>query len=243
MGKSTARWAGWMALSLLLAGATWAQKLPWHPKEAEALAGASRVLLAPPTVHVEKWTATTGREAEGTADYVRRTICGTLDQTLEQRQFVVDDYLLCLGESEASVEKQNAINAAALHFRQLASEWATSRHGEEKLEAFHLGDELAAVKKLDVDALILVSANGILTSKGERAMSAAGVISGGGGPGQSLVLHIGVIRPQTGELVFFTENTAGGDFLKHPERLESALEKAMAEVFGRASSSQKDSRQ
>jgi hypothetical protein len=229
-----------LALFLLWTGLVLAQKLPWHPKQGEALAGVTRVMLVTPMVRVEKWAARSGWEAEGTADHVRRTICGTMDQILEERQVTVDDYLLCLGESEASLEKRQALSAAALHFRDLVNDWSGPHHTEQKLESFHLGDELEVTKKLEVDALILVTANGILTTKGERAMSAASM---GGGPGQGLVLHIGVIRPQTGELVFFTENTIGGDFLKHPERMENSIEKAMTEVFGRSSPSQKDSKQ
>jgi len=229
-----------LLLCLVAAPGANAQKLPWHPKQGEALAGISRVVLVPPTVHVEKWTATTGREAQGTADSVRRTICGMLDQVMEERQVAVDDYMLCLGESEASVERREALAAAALHFREMANNWAGARRSEQKLEAFHLGDELTEIKKIPVDALILVSANGIVTTKGERAMAAASL---GGGPGQSLVLHIGIIRPQTGELAFFTENVVGGDFLRHPERLDNAIEKAMGAVFGRAGAGSKESKQ
>lgn len=229
------------AFSLLQTAAAPAQKLPWHPRQGEALAGVRRVILVSPTVHVEKWTATSGWEAQGTADHLRRTICGNLDQVLEERQVVVDDYMLCLGESEANLARREALAAAAVHFRDMANDWSNVHHTEQRLEEFHLGDELPAIKTLDVDALILVSANGILTTKGEKARSAMGGLAGPSGPGQSLLLHIGMIRPQTGELVFFTEHGMGGDFLKHPEKMEAFIEKTMATVFGGEGTAQKNS--
>jgi hypothetical protein len=230
-----------LTLLLLLAPTGLGQKLPWHPKQGEALSGVNKVMLDTPSVRVEKWTATSGSYAEGTADHVRRTICGSMDQILEERQVVVEDYMLCLGESEASVERRQALAAAAGRFRDLANEWVGFHRTEQKLESFHLGEELEVTKKLPVDALIVVAASGILTTRGARAMSDIASISGGGGPAQSLVLHIGVIKPQTGELVFFTENAIGGDFLKHPEKLENSIEKALNEVFRRTSAPQKDS--
>ena len=192
---------------------------------------------------MEKWTASSGSYAEGTADHVRRTICGTMDQILEERQVEVEDYMLCLGESEASMERRQALDAAAQRFRNLANEWVGFHRTEEKLENFHLGDELTEIKKLNADALILVAANGVLATKGERAMSAMGPLTGGGGPGQSLTMHIGVIRRQTGELMYFTEREMGGDFLKHPDKLENFIEQALGSVFGRQAPAQKDSKQ
>ena len=218
-----------------------AQRLPWHPKQSEALAGVTRVLLDTPTVHVEKWTTTSGYDAEGTADYVRRSICGTMDQILEERQVEVEDYMMCLGESEAAAARREALTAAGARFRELSNEWVGTHRTEEKLAAFHLGEELAEIKKLEVDALIVVCANGVLVSKGERALSAMGAISGGAG-GANLILHIGVIRPRSGELAFFTENVISGDFLKHPERLENSVAKALGAVFGRNGAAQKESK-
>jgi hypothetical protein len=224
---------GWILLItlLVLLPQLSAQKLPWHPKQ-DALAGVERVLLVPPDVRVEEWTATTGREGEGTADYVRRLICGNLDQLFEEKKLEVSNYFLCLGEGEASVETQGAVRAVQEHFRELVTAWAKSSHGETTLEGFHLGAELPATRKLGVDALVVVCANGTLTSKGERAISAVGASGGPGG--QGLSIQLGVIRPQNGELVFFTQKNIGGDFLKHEDRLEKAIEKSVQAAFGPA---------
>jgi hypothetical protein len=208
-----------------------AQKLPWHPNQ-EVLIGVTRVLLVPPDVRVDKWTATSGRELEGTADHVRRTICGNLDQLFELKKVLVTNYPLCLGEGEASLETQEAIRAVQVHFRELVTAWAKSSHGQVTLEGFHLGDELAVTKKLGVDALVVVCANGTLTSKGEKALNAVGGIAGGGGPGENMTIYIGVIQPKSGELVFFTQKNIGGDFLKHEDRLEKAIEKSVQAAFG-----------
>ena len=240
MGKVWAFVVRLAALALVLCASGSAQKLPWHPRQGEALSGVNKVVLVSPTVHVEKWSARTGREAEGTADYVRRVICGSMDQLLEERRVAVEDYPLCLGESEASLDRRQALAAAGMHFRAMANDWSTTHHTEQRLEAFRLGDELAEIKKLEVDALILVDANGILTTKGEKALSAIGSL--GGGPGQSLVLRIGVIRPQTGELVYFTEHGMGGDFVKNQDKLEGFIEKTMGSVFGRSASPQGESK-
>jgi len=213
---------------LLLVPQILAQKLPWHPNQ-EELTGVTRVLLVPPDVRVEKWTTTTGQELEGTAEFVRRTICGTLDQLFEDKKIEVNDYLLCLGEAETSVETHDAIRAVQVHFRELVSAWEKSPHGEMTLESFRLGDELAVTKKLAVDALVVVCANGAITTRGERAMGAIG--SRGSAPSQNLSLQIGVIRPHTGLLVFFTQKNIGGDYLKHEERLEQAVEKAVQAAF------------
>jgi len=206
-----------------------AQKLPWHPKQ-DALNGVERVLLIPPDVRVEEWTARSGREGEGTADHVRRTICGNLDQLFEQKKVEVSNYLLCLGEGEADVETLGAVRAVREHFRELVTSWTKASHGEIVLEGFHLGDELPVTRKLNVDALVVVCANGTLTSKGERAISAVGAIGGAGG--QGLSIQIGIIQPHSGELVFFTQKNIGGDFLKHEDRLEKAIEKAVQAAFG-----------
>jgi len=63
----------------------------------------------------------------------------------------------------------------------------------------------------------------------------------GSGPGQSLTIHIGVIRPQSGALLFFSEKTIGGDFLKHEDRLEKAVEKSIQAAFGPAEGAAKGS--
>ena len=222
---------GWIVLItlILFLPPISAQKLPWHPKQ-DALSGVERVLLVPPDVRVEEWTARSGREGEGTADHVRRTICGNLDQLFEQKKLEVSNYLLCLGEGEASVETQEAVRAVQVHFRELVTAWAKSSHGEITLEGFRLGNELAVTRKLGVDALIVVCANGTLTSKGERAISAVGVASGAGS--QGLSIQIGIIQPQSGELEFFTQKNIGGDFLKHEDRLEKAVEKSIQAAFG-----------
>jgi len=221
---------GWLVLITLifLLPRVSAQKLPWHPRQ-DALSGVERVLLVPPDVRVEEWTARSGREGEGTAEHVRRTICGNLDQLFEEKKLEVSNYFLCLGEGEASIETLGAVRAVQVHFRELVTAWTKASHGEIVLEGFHLGDELAVTRKLGVDALVVVCANGTLTSKGERAISAVG--NPGGGGGQGLSIYIGVIRPQAGELVFFTQKNIGGDFLKHEDRLEKAIEKSVQAAF------------
>lgn len=205
-----------------------AQKLPWHPKQ-EALSGVERVLLVPPDVRVEEWTATSGREGQGTAEYVRRLMCGDLDQLFEEKKIEVSNYPLCLGEGEATVETLGAVHAVREHFRELVTAWTKASHGEIVLEGFHLGDELPVTRKLNVDALVVVCANGTLVSKGGRAVGA--LAPPGSIGGQGLSIFIGVIQPQTGELVFFTQKNLGGDFLKHEDRLEKAIEKVVQAAF------------
>jgi len=150
-------WLVFITLFLLMPQMS-AQKLPWHSNQ-EVLGGVRRVLLVAPDVRVEKWSATSGQELEGTAEHVRRTICGNLDQLFEDKKLEVSNYFLCLGEGEASVETQEALRAVQAHFRELVTAWAKSSHGETTLEGFHLGDELAVTKKMDVDALVVVCAN------------------------------------------------------------------------------------
>jgi Gram-negative bacterial TonB protein C-terminal len=210
-----------------------AQKLPWRAKEGDLLGDVTRVLLVPPDVRVEKWTATSGRELEGTSDHVLRTICGELDEVLEQRKIQVSDFSLCLGEGEASRERIEALRAVRSHFRELVTAWSKPGHHDDLLQSFHLGDELPEVNKLDADVLILVTADGTLTTKGEKAMEMVGGITGG--PGQGLMIHLGVIRPRTGELLFFSEKNVGGDFLKHEDRLEKAIQKAVQSAFAASS--------
>ncbi|HXZ19372.1 MAG TPA: hypothetical protein VEG63_05450 [Candidatus Acidoferrales bacterium] len=218
-------------LSALLAvlSAAAAQKLPWRAKEEDALGGATRVLLVPPEVHVEKWTVTTGTETTGTADHLRRTICGEMDDLFEQRKLLVSEYPLCLGEGETTMERQDALLAVQARFRDLVTAWSKPGHRNDLLESFRLVEELPITKKMDVDVLILVTADGTLTSKGEKAMSSMGGLMGGGG--QGLMIHFGVIRAQTGELLFFSEKYVGGDFLKHPEGLEKAIQKSVQAAF------------
>jgi len=45
------------------------------------------------------------------------------------------------------------------------------------------------------------------------------------------MIHFGVIRAHTGELLFFSEKYLGGDFLKHPEGLEKAIQKSVHAAF------------
>jgi len=236
------KWRRWLVLLIVfflpLLPRLSAQKLPWHPNQ-EILSGVRRVLLVAPDVRVEKWSATSGQELEGTAEHVRRTICGNLDQLFEEKKVEVSNYFLCLGEGEVSVETQEALRAVQGHFRELVTAWSKSSHGETTLEGFHLGEELAVTRKMDVDALVVVCANGTLTTKGERAMSAVGSL--GGSTGQGLSIHIGVIRPRSGELVFFTQKNIGGDFLKHEDRLEKAVEKSIQAAFGPAEGATKGS--
>jgi len=221
---------GFAAAGLLaaLAPAT-AQKLPWHGRQAEVLPEAKRVMLLPPDVHVDQWTTTSGRELSGTSDHVRRTICGTLDQLFEEKKVDVSEYDLCLGEGQTTVERIDAILAVNKRFRDLVTAWSKLRHESDLLDSFHLGDELDTVKKFEVDALVVVCADGNLKSKGEKAMGVLG--SGGGAPGESILMRIGVIRPRNGELLFFTEKAIGGDFLKHQDKLESAIDKAVRSAF------------
>jgi len=212
-----------------------AQKLPWHTKHADAMGGITRVLLVPPDVHVDQWSTTSGRELAGSNEFLQRTICGNLERLLAERKLAVND-MLCLGEGESSSERRDAIVAVGARFRELVTAWSKPRHAADLLEAFHLGDELEAAKKLGVDALVVVCADGNLKTKGEKIM---GNIGGGGVPGEGLLLHLGIIRPLTGQLVFFTEKDMGGDFLKHPDHLENALEKAVQAAFGPPSSGAK----
>lgn len=209
-----------------------AQKLPWRAREEDALGGASRVLLVPPDVHVEKWTVTSGRETTGTADHLRRTICGELDDLFERRKLLVNDYMLCFGEGEASIERREAMRAVQVRFREVVNSWSRPGHGGHLLENFRLVEELNETKRMDADVLIAVTADGTLASKGEKAMTAMGGIMGGGG-GQGLMIHFGVIRAQTGELLFFSEKYIGGDFLKHPEGLEKAIQKSVQAAFAK----------
>jgi len=223
----------WFVLITMLSLAVhaWAQKLPWHARQEDFLGDVTRLFLVPPDVHVDRWTATSGRELQGTSDHVRRTICGELDQMFEQRKIQVNDYLLCLGEGEAGYEKREAILAVQSRFRELVTAWSRPGHRSDLLPSFHLGEELAATKKLDAEVMILVTADGTLTSKGEKAMQAMGGLAGGTGPGQGMLIHFGVIRVQTGELLFFSQKYVGGDFLKHPDRLEKAIQNAVQAAF------------
>ena len=219
-----------IALLALLAPLA-AQKLPWRAREEDALGGASRVMLVPPDVHVERWTATSGREASGTADHLRRTICGEMDDLFEQRKVLVTDYLFCLAEGESTPERIAAIRAVQSRFRELVTAWSKPAHGSHLLENFRLVEELIETRKMEAQVLIVVTADGTLTSKGEKAMEAMGGLLGGGAGGQGLMLHFGVIRAQTGELLFFSEKYVGGDFLKHPEGLEKAIQKSVQAAF------------
>ena len=205
-----------------------AQKLPWRANEEDALAGATRVLLVPPDVHVERWTLTTGTETSATADHLRRTMCGEMDDLFEQRKLIVSDYLLCLGEGEATVERMEALRAIQSRFRELVTAWSKPAHGSHLLENFRLVEELHETKKMDADVLIVVTADGVLTSKGEKAVSAVGMMGGGS---QGLMIHFGVIRARTGELLFFSEKFLGGDFLKHEDKLEAAIQKSVHAAF------------
>jgi len=216
------------ALFTLLATAS-AQKLPWRAKEEDALGGATRVLLVPPDVHVEKWTVTTGSETTGTADHLRRTICGEMDDVFEQRKLLVSEYALCLGEGETTMERMDALRAVQARFRELVTAWSKPGHRNDLLESFRLVEELAVTRKMEVDVLVMVTADGTLTSKGEKAMSSMGGLMGGGGEG--LMIHFGVIRAQTGELLFFSEKFVGGDFLKHEDKLETAIQKSVQAAF------------
>jgi len=218
-----------IALFWLLSGAS-AQKLPWRAGEEDALAGATRVLLVPPDVHVEKWTVTTGTETTATADYLRRTMCGQMDDLFEQRKLLVSDYFLCLGEGETTLERRDAIRAVQQRFRDLVTAWSRPAHRSDLLQNFRLVEELEVTKKMEVDVLIVVTADGTLVSKGEKAVSTMGGIMGGGGS-QGLAIHFGVIRARTGELLFFSEKYVGGDFLKHPEGLEKAIQKSVQAAF------------
>ncbi len=212
------------ALMAVLSAAS-AQKLPWRAKEEDALGGATRVLLVPPDVHVEKWTVTTGTETSGTADHLRRTICGEMDDVFEQRKVIVSEYPLCLGEGETTVERQDALRAVQLRFRELVEAWRRPGHRNDLFENFRLVEELTVTRKMDVDVLVVVTADGTLTSRGEKAV---GVMGGGG---EGLLIHFGVIRAQTGELLFFSEKFLGGDFLKHVDRLETAIQKSVQAAF------------
>ncbi len=213
----------------VLLSAVSAQKLPWRAREEDALGGASRVLLVPPDVHVEKWTVTTGTETTATADHLRRTICGELDDLFEQRKLVVSEYMLCLGEGETTVERMDALRAVQVRFRELVVAWSKPGRRNDLLDSFRLVEELSATRKMDADVLVVVTADGTLTSKGEKAVSSMGGLMGGGG--QGLMIHFGVIRAQTGELVFFSEKFVGGDFLKHEDRLETAIQKSVQAAF------------
>jgi hypothetical protein len=224
------RWLVFIALLAFLAQAS-AQKLPWRAKQEDILSDVTRVLLVPPDVHVDKWTVTSGMELQGTSDHVRRTICGELDELLEQRKIEVKDYLLCPGEGEAGYEKLQLLAAVQSRFRELVTAWDKPGRRADLLPGFHLGEELAATKKLEAEVLIVVTADGNLSSKGEKAMQAMGGLAGATGPGQGLMIHFGVIRAQTGELLFFSEKYIGGDFLKHPDRLEQAIRKAVQAAF------------
>lgn len=226
------KWVLLVWLVSLLSAAS-AQKLPWRAKEEDALGGATRVLIVPPDVHVEKWTATTGMETSATADHLRRTICGELDDLFEQRKLLVTDYMICLGEGESTRERVEAILAVQTRFRELVTKWSKPGHASGLLQTFHLAEELAETKRMDADVLIVVAADGTLTSKGEKALSAMGGLAGGPGVSQGLTIHFGVIRAKTGELLFFSEKSQGGDFLKHPEGLEKAIQKSVQAAFAK----------
>ena len=45
------------------------------------------------------------------------------------------------------------------------------------------------------------------------------------------MIHFGVIRAHTGELLFFSEKFLGGDFLKHEDKLEAAIQKSVHAAF------------
>ena len=219
------------AVATAIFAQAFAQKLPWRAKEEDALGGATRVLLVPPDVHVEKWTATTGSETSATADHLRRTMCGEMDDLFEQRKLLVSDYMLCLEEGESTRERIDAIRAVQARFRELVTAWSKPGHHSDLLPSFHLGEELAATRKFEADVMILVTADGTLTTKGEKALAAVGGIAGGPGSGQGLMLHFGIIRARTGDLLFFSEKFVGGDFLKHPEGLEKAIQKSVQAAF------------
>lgn len=236
MNKSIASMTSLAAFLLTMPASARAQKLPWHTKHTEAVTGVTRVLLVPPDVRVDQWSTTSGRELAGTADYLQRTICGTLDQQFEEKKILVSDYPLCLGEGESSVERRDAIAAARARFRELVTAWMKPRRPSDLLEEFHLGEEGEAIKKLEVDALILVCADGNLKTKGERIMGGLN----GGAPSEGVLLHVGMIQPRTGQLVFFTEKDVGGDFLKHPERLETAIEKCVQAALSLPGASTKE---
>ena len=217
-----------IAAALVLAVSASAQKLPWRAREGDFLGDVTRVLLVAPDVHVDKWTATSGEELGGTSDHVRRTICGELDDVFERRKLQVTDYDFCLGEGEASRERIEALRAVRLRFRDLVTAWQKPEHRNDLLPTFHLGEEQEEIKKLDCDVMILVTADGNINSRGARAREFMG---GGPGASQGLLIHFGVIRVRTGELLFFTEKFLGGDFLKHEEKMEEAIQKAVQSAF------------
>jgi len=213
-----------LCAAIALVGPAAAQKLPWHATEGDVLGGATRVFLVPPDVHVEKWTIKSGTETTASADYLQRIMCGEMDDLFEQRKIEVRDFFLCLGEGETTHEKRDAVMAVQQRFRDLVTNWSRPIHRGDLLQSFRLVEELEVTRKMEADVLIAITADGSLVSRGEKAIS----MTGGA---QGLMLHIGVIRARTGELLFFSEKFIGGDFLKHPEGLEKAIQKSVQAAF------------
>ena len=224
----------WVALLLSIAAPAQAQRQVWYPKQGHGSSRVRRILLLPPKVEITKLAAFKTEQLPGTADYVERTLCGNLSLLFNEKGVEIVNYPLCLGEAEKDAETGEAITRVQWRFQQLVdyarNNFSRTRFRKE-LKNFSLEGKLTAIKKPEVDALVVSYGRGYLTTKGHKVMSVVAALGGAGSTGKGLEMDIGVVDAQSGMLLYYCPAKVRGDFLKKPDRIEKALRKSMEKFF------------
>jgi hypothetical protein len=89
---------------------------------------------------------------------------------------------------------------------------------------YTMGDEVANFAPgAAADALVFARASGVVTTKGMKTFAA--VL--GGNPNDVVVMDITVVDSQTGNVLFYTDAAAAGNFVGDPGRMAKPIEKSL----------------
>jgi len=154
---------------------------------------------------------------------VENALAGLVSQALQAKGCAVLDNVL----TPAALEKDQELNSSVADIQRLFETihaHVVKKPKDIRTGRYTMGDEVVNFAPgAAADALVFARASGVVTTGGKKAF--AMVV--GGNANDVVVMDITVVDSQTGNILFYTDAAAAGNFVGDPGRMAKPIEKSL----------------
>lgn len=232
----TVRFARASVLLLAIAsGASLAQAQFAHPdlKSGKIVVHKLLILPAQATITKSGMKGSEGLIAESKT--VENALPALIAQALRAKGCTVLDSALTADALEKDQDLKDAVSDIQGRFETIHTHVA-DKPKDIRTGRYTMGDEVANFAPgAAADALVFARASGMLTTKGMKAFAA--VV--GGNPTDFVVMDVTVVDSQTGNILFYTDAVAVGNFIGNTDRMGKPIDKSLKQFTCSAPSDKK----
>ena len=196
-----------------------------HPKISKKETTIRNIVILPAKVNVVRDSMKGPEGMAQESDDLSGRVEKMLAEVLEKQKHVKTLNTPAMGSGEGDAQQRYSIADFQTKFDDLLPRIMKKRNDVKKAR-FTMGDEVLNLNlDKNADAIVFIRGNGQKQTGGKTAFRLMV-----GGPGEYLILRIGVIDAHTGEVLLYTDATVVGDPVTAVDRLRKALEQGFKKL-------------